>query len=125
VSQRHGTFAGFVASTLFLLLACTQNQAQVRASGELNGGSEIQEHRLDVPEAANGLELVLDIDLRAGEMSWTLAGPQGAAAQDGSLRAGERVRRTHAFAPVRGTWTLRVESRDATGSYDIRLSAKW
>jgi hypothetical protein len=108
-----------------LLVACAENQTQVQTADEIKERSEVQQHRLEVPEDATVLELSLDVETSAGEIAWSISDPTGNLVESGSAAAGARDERTIQLTPVSGTWDLDLELRGATGRYDLRLRATW
>lgn len=116
------------ASTLLigaLLLGCSQNQTQVVATGEVAQDSGMQHHRLQVPVTATRLELDVHAAATAGEIVWVLTDPSGDVRASGAVISGASVGQRRTFPPVAGTWDLRIELREASGSYNLRLRARW
>ncbi len=115
------------AMTIVVMLAlagCTQSQTQVRSTGNAVGSSETYEHSLPVPEQADRVELLVELEAASGSVTWTLVDPFGEVRAEQSEVEGE-YEGHETFESIPGDWRLAVTFEDLSGSYDFRLRARW
>ncbi len=122
---RRGAFMVVAALAVTWLVACESNQTQVRSTGDARETSEVQDLTLSVPLEADRVELHLELDVEAGAATWGLIDPNGDVREEGSTRSGQPADRDLRFDPISGDWELRVELEAVTGTYDMRLGARW
>jgi hypothetical protein len=108
-----------------LVVACTSNQTQVRSTGDALHSTEVTLHSLQVPDAAETVQLLIEVEVRGGSLSWLLMDPSGEVREEGSAAEGQRPGRELRFDPLIGEWQLRLSFVDMSGSYDFRLRARW
>jgi hypothetical protein len=81
--------------------------------------SGLVRHPYELPKRAKQLTLSLTVHASQGTFAYTLVDPQGTAAWQGRVGAGESLNETRSFEPVPGKWVLTMGMENVTGSYDI------
>ena len=103
-----------------------QTVSQTRHKSSFEGKTESRRLELDVAESHRRVRLGVKFNLTGGELRLKLRDPRGKVRQDIVLSRTSRYEEagTGDLEAIPGTWTVEVALKDATGSYELSLTAE-
>ena len=113
-----------LAATLLGACSRASSRSAVHRASRYRNATRVDSYVLVAVERAGRPGLVIDIDNKAGRVSWTLTDPAGRPAWQDSVQGAERAKRAGKLEEVAGEWTLELRLDAASGSYDIRWEAE-
>ena len=109
-----------VASTL-----ASAQPAKVSFAGRFTDETRTRRFELPVPPDAKSATVRLEATVQKGDAAWRLSDPSGKRRWSGEAGRGSDVELSETLADVPGgTWTLELDLRGATGTFDLTWSSR-
>jgi hypothetical protein len=99
-------------------------EATLHEVDQFSKTTRTRRYELTSPRDVNKARVEIGAKISEGTMRWNVLDRDGKSRWSGSTGKGSDIQISRSFDAEPGEWTLEIELRDATGSYDVRWSAR-
>jgi len=98
--------------------------ATVHETDQFSETSKTRSYELTFPREGEHARIEIEARIQKGTMRWAVLDPSGTRRWSGATGRDSEIELSRSFDAEPGEWRLEIELRDATGSYDVKWSAR-